>query len=423
MHVDVHDDVKPLPPLPQTAPLPQAVVTTDAEPSAAVDDARPRAESFQTMAIPASLLAGVLEMGYEAPTPCQQLAIPALMDGRDVLLQAPAGTGKTGAFAIGGLGRMIAQPRPGSVTMVISPNKDLAVQTAKALQAMLRTTNVRVHTSYGGKPRDSQELKQKVRSRSCIVVSATPGRAVQHLGERGPLDPRMVTLLVVDEFDKMLDRFHDEVQDITRLLPLDCQICMTSATANPDVVGVARKILRDPVEFSGTNSVTPSVCQYMIDCGHAEQKVATLLDLLPRAATMGRVIVFANSIPSVERLTVELTAGLAKTHVRVGMVHGEMDLAARDQVVKAYRDGELNVLVATDAIARGFDVQQVSTVFHFGVARDHAGYVHRSSRAGRQGRRGLAVSLVAGHEIDWLRQFEDLEGKEIKPMPGTAFDL
>jgi len=397
---------------------PPAAATAHPDPKT---ETEPEPESFDQMGLPQRLLRGVSEIGFEQPTPCQRRAIPALVAGRDVLLQAPAGTGKTGAFAIGGLGRVLSQSPPGSTILVVSPNKDLAVQTGKAFTAMLRHAHgVRVHLSYGGKHRDTAELRDKVRSGCKVVVSATPGRALQALGDRGALSPDSVALLVVDEFDTMLDRFHDEMQDITRAIPPQCQICMTSATANDDVLATARKILRNPVEFSGSNKVTPSVQQQMVDCGSADFKLAALIDLVPHAVAKGRSIVFSNSIPTIKLLAQELhTSGVPG----VAMVHGEMTLADRDAVVSDFRDGTLKVLVAADAVARGFDVQQVATVFHFDVALNHAGYVHRSSRCGRQGRRGLAISLVAGRELEWLRGFEAAEGKRIEPLSESSFDL
>jgi len=404
-----------------------ATVDTTAADTTNIDTTTVDEDTFEALGVPTALLRGVAEAGFERPTHCQSVAIPAILEGRDVLMQAPAGTGKTAAFAIGGLARLLSE-KSGGTMLVLSPTKDLACQTHSMFHRLAKATHSRealaTHVSYGGKQSDTADLNRAIRRSSRVALSATPGRALQHL-ER-VLNPDNVRVLVVDEFDTMLDRFHDEVRDVTRLLPHDCHIIMVSATANADAVDVARRILRDPVEVSGENRVSASVAQYVVDCGDRDAdggdsvQRGALVELVQMSRARGRTIVFANSIDLVDSLAAELASeGISK----VAAVLGRLPLEQRDAAVAKFRTGDVEVLVATDSVARGFDVQQVGTVFHFGVARDHASYVHRSSRCGRQGRRGVAVSIVAGDdERRWLRRIEGAEGAAIRPLPEHALD-
>lgn len=375
-------------------------------------------DAWGCLGLPTPLCKKIAMMGFEHPTECQQKAIPSIKDGRDVLLQSVAGSGKTGTFLIGGLCQLM---RRRGTMLILSPNKYLAQQTAKvARQFTPKQKGIEVHCSYGGKPKDSLELRKRLRVNKSVVLSATLGRALQHLDEGGPLNPDSVRLLVVDEFDKMLNEHHDEMKSITRIIPSDCQVVMVSATADGQSVEIARNILRDPAEFAGENRVSQSVSQYTVDCSDdVNVKYDVLIDLLPRLSTKGQVIIFSNDIQAIDTLSAALSERGAPDF---GVVHSQIARDKRDQALQKFCQGVFKILIASDTVSRGFDLQHVRCVINFDVPSSHKNYVHRANRAGRQGRCGIVITLSTSQDYKRLEYFRHAEHGALRDLTCDAID-
>ena len=392
-------------------------------------DAPSSHSSFEDMGLPAQLLHGVYEAGFDTPTPVQARAVAGIATGRDALLHALAGSGKTGAFGIGLLARLSPRYRH-TQALVLSPTKDLAIQTARVLGGLGRHLHLRCHDSWGGRRNDGATIA-KTRP---AVVSGTPGRVLDNMGlgprSRGSpaIDPACIRVLVIDEFDLMVGKFDAELKQIVNSVPADCQIVMASATIDPAALGVADKLLRDPIRVlrptgggrgATGNGVAAGVRQFFVDCGRDEHKLDTLIDLQPHLPP-GQRIVFANSVRRAQWIAEQLDRELAEAQPvhKVGLIHGEMEPGDRAGVLQAFAQGGISTLVATDVVGRGLDTQSVATVVCWEPPRDHSCYVHRSGRVGRTGRKGLVLNLVgSGDEARTLEAFGELQAAPIAEMP------
>lgn len=374
-------------------------------------------EDFEAMGLKQDLLRGIFGYGLEKPSAVQKKGIVPTAAGRDMLMQAQAGTGKTAAFSIGML-EQLDTSRPGTQALILSPTRDLALQTERVVACLGDYLNVSVHASIGGRSgrEDSQALRQGPH-----VVTGTPGRVVDNI-ERGSLDTRGIRTLILDEVDVMLDEgFVEAVKQVTQAMP-DAQLVCVSATFPQSVFALCCNILRDPVKI-----VVPveelslaGIAQYYVDCGSREAKIDVLLDLYGSMST-AQSVVFCNS----RRSAMQLADEMDRADHTVSVIHGELSQDERDQVVAEFTQGASRVLIATDVFARGMDVQQVSLVVNVELPHDRENYIHRIGRCGRQGRKGVAINLIDGHsrgEIAKLQELERFYSAPIEEMPENAFE-
>ncbi len=367
---------------------------------------QPAADSggFEALGLGEPLLSTIAGLGYEEPTPIQREAIPILLAGRDLLAQAPTGTGKTAAFALPIITRLEVG-RPGSgpaAALVVVPTRELAMQVAEAFQTYGKALGTRVVPVYGGQP-----IHQQLRglSRGVDVVVATPGRAVDHL-KRGSLNLEGVRVVVLDEADEMLDMgFAEDLDTILAATPIARQTVLLSATISPTIAKIARRHLREPARVSvhadrGTHAGVAKVRQtaYVV---RRPDKLAALCRILdvedPTSA-----LVFARTRGEVD----DLAEALSGRGHDAGALHGGLAQESRDRMMGRFRDGSLDVLVATDVAARGLDIEHVSHVVNYDVPSDPDQYVHRIGRTGRAGREGVAITLVEPREHRLLRNIE-----------------
>ena len=355
-------------------------------------------ESFRTfddMALSDDVLRGIYSIGFEAPTVIQQQAIVPIIRGADVMMQAQSGTGKTGAFGVGVLARVDVSVRAVQA-LVLSPTRELAQQTAVTLAALGEYKGVRTHCAVGGVQvaADLRALRGATH-----VVCGTVGRIKQLLTSRA-LDTAALQVLVLDEVDVMLDvGFLDDVHAIFALLPRDVQAVVVSATFTDDITRIARQFLRQPVEILLPVCDVPlaGIKQYFVHCGDGSGKYSTLCDLYS-ALSAAKSLIFCNARQSAEQLRDMLTAD----QFSVSLMHSELSPEQRCDEMRRFRAGTTRVLIATDLLARGIDVQQVSMVVNFELPRDFANYMHRIGRGGRLGRKALAINLVAGPRDEHL---------------------
>jgi ATP-dependent RNA helicase DeaD len=373
----------------------------DGETEHPTDDA---IDGFAALGLREPLLGTLAGLGYEEPTPIQREAVPLLLSGRDLLAEAPTGTGKTAAFALPALARLeVGRTGPGATAvLVVVPTRELAMQVAEAFHSYGKALGARVVPVYGGQP-ISQQLRG-LRGGVDVVV-ATPGRAVDHL-KRGSLTFDDVRFVVLDEADEMLDMgFAEDLDTILAATPAERQTALFSATISPTIQKIARRHLREParVQVHAERS-SPS--------GHARvRQVAYVVRRPDKLAALCRILdvedptsalVFARTRGEVD----DLAEALSNRGHDAGALHGGLVQEARDRIMGRFRDGSLDVLVATDVAARGLDIEGVSHVVNYDVPSDPDQYVHRIGRTGRAGREGVAITLVEPREHRLLRNIE-----------------
>ena len=377
---------------------------------------------FSTLGLDARLVRSATELGYEEPTAIQREAIPPLLDGRDVLGQAATGTGKTAAFTLPMLQRIAAgdATRSGVRGMILVPTRELAVQVAEAAHKYGKLLEARVLPVYGG-----QSVQQQLRAlrRGVDVVVATPGRALDHI-RRGTLDLSSLLFLVLDEADEMLDMgFAEELDAIVEALPKERQTALFSATMAPRVRTVAKRYLNDPVHVTiGAEKPVAGKkfrireTAYVVQRAHKPAALARVMDMESPASA----IVFCRTRTEVD----QLSETLAARGYQAEAIHGGLTQEQRDRVLKRFREGMSDMLIATDVAARGLDIEHVSHVVNFDVPSSPDAYVHRIGRTGRAGREGVAITLAEVREHRLLRNIEQQTKRKIaiEAVP-TAHDL
>ncbi len=393
---------------------------------------------FAALGLDPRLLAALVALGYEEPTPVQEAAIPPLLAGRDLLAEAPTGTGKTAAFALPILqalaGRLDAAraagdrvdgrgaPRAGGgsrpAALVLTPTRELAMQVAEAIHRYGRDLGVRVVPVYGGQPIAAQLARL---ARGVDVVVATPGRAVDHL-ERGTLRLDEVATVILDEADEMLDMgFAEDLDRILGALPRERQTALFSATIAGPIAALAERHLHAPQRVRVAREEAPAGeparvrhVAYIVRRADKLAALGRILDLEDGAATL----VFARTRGEVDDLA-EALAGRGRD---AAALHGGLAQEQRDRIMGRFRDGALDVLVATDVAARGLDIEHVTHVVNYDVPSSPDTYVHRTGRTGRAGREGVAITLVEPRDHRLLRDIERAIGRplEIAGLPTIA---
>ena len=338
------------------------------------------ASGFADLALAPELRHALSGLGYEEPTPIQRAAIPPLLEGRDLVGQAATGTGKTAAFALPVLQRLLREGgRVEPLALVLVPTRELAVQVSEAMHRYGRDIGARVLPIYGGQPIGRQ---LRALDRGIDVVVATPGRALDHI-TRGTLSLRGLEIVVLDEADEMLDMgFAEDIEAILGNTPQDRQTALFSATMPPRINGMVRRHLRDPVRVElGRQATAPAdgllvrQSAYVVPRGHKPAALGRVLDLeAPTAA-----VVFCRTRDEVDRLTETLNG----RGYRAEALHGGMDQQQRDRVMSRLRGGSVELLVATDVAARGLDIEQLTHVVNYDVPSAPELYVHRIGRVGR----------------------------------------
>ena len=368
---------------------------------------------FATLALDARLLQALTALGYEEPTPIQSETIPPLLAGRDMVGQAATGTGKTAAFALPLLQRMLAQGEERPIQpfgLILVPTRELAIQVAEAVYRYGRPVQVRVLPIYGG-----QAYGQQLRGlrRGVDVVVATPGRALDHI-RRSTLALDGLGVVVLDEADEMLDMgFAEDLEAILDETPAERQTVLFSATMPPRIASLAKRYLRDPAQVRIARERMPAgeeprVRQtgYIVSRAHKRAALGRILDMENPAATL----VFCRTRNAVD----ELTEALNARGYRCEALHGGMSQEQRDRVMKKLRGGTSDLLVATDVAARGLDIPQLTHVVNYDVPSASESYVHRIGRVGRAGREGVAITLAEPREHRLLRNIEQLTKRKIE---------
>lgn len=370
---------------------------------------------FADLGLPEPLLRALAEVGYESPSPIQAATIPPLLAGRDVLGQAQTGTGKTAAFALPVLARLDEAQRAPQA-LVLAPTRELAIQVAEAFQKYAHhLPGFHVLPIYGGQ---SYYPQLQALKRGVQVVVGTPGRVIDHL-ERGSLDLSQLRCLVLDEADEMLRMgFIDDVEAVLKKTPESRQVALFSATMPPQIRRIAQTYLKDPVEIAikATTTTAANIRQryWMVSGVNKLDALTRILEAEPFEA----MIVFARTKLGTEELAEKLSArGLS-----AAAINGDVEQKQRERTIQKLKDGQLDVLVATDVAARGLDVDRISHVLNYDIPYDTESYVHRIGRTGRAGRSGEAILFVAPRERGMLGAIERATRQKIEPMQLPSVD-
>lgn len=376
--------------------------------------------SFDDMPLHMSVLRGVYSNGFERPSAIQQRAIVPMIKGGDVIAQAQSGTGKTGAFSIGLLQRIDVRRREPQA-LVLSPTRELAEQTFDVVSAIgsfmlpegpaLPTQATHLCGLFVGHTKRSVDL-QLLRE-GVLVAVGTPGR-VNDLIQSGALRVNGLRTIVLDEADELLSQgFADQVHQTFRFVPKDVQIGLFSATMPPEVLDLCDRFMRNPTRIllPQERQNLEGIKQFYVAMD-SDSKMLALLDLY-ESVSIAQSVVFANTRRRVEWIAGQLSA----EHHTVASLHSAMDVHEREDVMKRFKRGESRVLVTTDLIARGIDVQHVNYVINFDIPLNKDCYLHRIGRTGRYGRLGIAINFVAPGEASALRDIEDYYHMVVPELP------
>jgi len=372
-------------------------------------------DKFITLGINKQLIRALNDMGFEEPTPIQQEGIPTLLTGQDLIGQAQTGTGKTAAFGIPLIEKVLGAETIQGI--VLTPTRELAIQVAEELNKIAQFTDVHALPIYGGQ--DIGRQIKALKKRPQIIV-ATPGRLMDHM-ERRTIRLQYIAMVVLDEADEMLNMgFVEDIEKILSATPAARQTVLFSATMPRQIQTLAQKFLRDPavVRIKAKEMTIPFVEQLYIEL-HDREKFDILCRLLDIQSPES-VIIFART----KRRVDELSEGLKKRGYSAEGIHGDLTQAKRDAVLRQFRENTVDILVATDVAARGLDVSGVTHVYNFDIPQDAESYVHRIGRTGRAGQSGSAVTFVIPRELDHLRAIEHTTHRKIARMSApTMIDV
>ncbi|XP_062521309.1 eukaryotic initiation factor 4A-I-like [Corticium candelabrum] len=373
-------------------------------------------ESFDDMSLKENLLRGIYAYGFEKPSAIQQRAIVPCCKGYDLIAQAQSGTGKTATFAIGILQQLDVSQKD-CQALVLAPTRELAQQIQKVVIALGDYMSAQCHACIGG-----TSVKDDIRKLEMgqHVVVGTPGR-VYDMIQRRAFNVKNIKLFVLDEADEMLSRgFKDQIYDVFRLLPADAQVVLLSATMPSDVLEVTKKFMRDPIRIlvKKEELTLEGIKQFFVLVDKEDWKLDTLCDLY-ETLTITQAVIFLNTRRKVDWLTDKM----CQRDFTVSSLHGDMDQKERDVIMRQFRSGSSRVLITTDLLARGIDVQQVSLVINYDLPTNRENYIHRIGRGGRFGRKGVAINFVTSDDVRVLQDIEKFYNTQIEEMPMNVADL
>jgi len=366
--------------------------------------------SFDDMNLKDKLLRGIYGYGFEKPSEIQQIGIMPVVNGKDCIIQARSGTGKTGTFSIAML-EIVNQTKPELQAIVISPTRELAKQTHRVLESIGDHLQTKVALCVGGNNvKDDEDIV-----RSAQILVATPGRLLD-ISRRKLINLKGIRLLVIDEADEMLKiGFKNQIYDIYQILPQNTQTALYSATMPNDVLELTNKFMNDPTKIllSQDEVSLDGLSQYYILVNNDDTKLLTILDLFETFTKVSQAMIFCSSKRRVDWLKNKLE----ENKFTVSAIHSDMSQTERDEIMKQFRCGNSRILISTDLLARGIDIQQTSLVMNYDMPKYHENYMHRIGRTARYGRKGVAINLVNNNEYRMLKDIEKFYSVHIEELP------
>ncbi len=368
--------------------------------------------TFNDFNLKPELIEGLQYMGFKTATPIQEKAIPVILNNQDLIACAQTGTGKTAAFLLPIINKLIENPSDTTNTLVVVPTRELAIQIDEAMQGFAYFTGVSSLAIYGGGTGAAFDQERHALTEGANIIIATPGRLISHLN-LGYVKFDNVKHLVLDEADRMLDMgFNDDINKIISFLPQNFQAIMFSATMPLKMRALAKKILKNPFELNiAISKPAAGVTQgaYVV---FNEQKLPLLKNLL-QGSTLASIIVFSSRKETVK----ELERELARMKMNVASIHSDLDQDVRIEVLRRYKNKTLQILIATDVMSRGIDIDSIGLVINYDVPNDAEDYIHRIGRTARAETTGTGLSFINPADQKKFRKIEDLIGEEINKLP------
>ena len=367
-------------------------------------------DSFDDLNVKSNLLRGIYGNGYEVPSVIQQKAIKPVIDGRDVIAQAQSGTGKTATFSIGVLER-IDENIHKTQAIILAHTRELALQIEGVIKNISKYMNIKVNLSVGGTTvrNNIDELLENPH-----IVIGTPGRVLDMINKKA-LDTRNLKIMILDEADEMLSKiFSNQIYDIFRFLPNNIQVGLFSATMTPDFFRLSDCFMRDPVKIlvKKEELTLEGIRQFYINLEHNEYKYDTLCDLYDMCS-ISQTIIYCNSRTMVE----DLYRRLCDDNFSCECIHGDLSQDIRNKIMEDFRNGTTRILISTDLLSRGIDVQQVSLVINYDIPNNIESYIHRIGRSGRFGRKGTSINLLTRYDVQKMKDIEQYYNTIIEELP------
>ena len=371
--------------------------------------------SFEELCLKDNLLRGIYSYGFEVPSAIQTSAIPVIKSGKDVIAQAQSGTGKTGAFVIGSLEKVDPEIE-GTQIIIISPTRELSKQTTEVVTELGKYMKISYLEVVGGTDifqcrSDLDKLPQ--------VVIGTPGRILDMINKRSLFTDKLTTL-IFDEADEILSYgFKETIYNIVKCIPEKCQICLFSATMPSEVIELTNSFMNNPESILVKKEALTleGITQFYINIKVSDWKYDILKDLYD-TISISQCIIYFNSKNKLNQIYKDLIG----ENFPVSMIHGELTSEERKKTMNEFKSGQSRILLSTDLLSRGIDIQQLSLVINFDLPRSKETYIHRIGRSGRYGRKGVAINLVTERDMQNLEEIKTFYNTKIEEMPQNIVD-
>jgi len=376
-------------------------------------------DNFEEMGLRDNILRGIYGYGFEHPSKIQSKAIAPLIKGVDIIAQSQSGTGKTGTFVIGTLQRM-DESVMGCQAIILANTRELAYQIKDVVDSLSSYTEIQAMVCVGGSSvGDSIKELKKVSNNPTLVIG-TPGRIIDMI-ERGYLSTRLVRLFVLDEADEMLSyNFVNQIKRVVESLPPDAQICLFSATMPPEIIDLTKHFMKDPqrILIKKEQLTLEGIKQFYVDVEQENWKFDTLCDLY-NTISISQAMMYVNTKNKADWLKEQLE----NNNFTVSVIHSDMNPMERKNIMRDFRNGSSRILISTDLLSRGIDIQQVSIVINYDLPNNREAYIHRIGRSGRFGRKGVAINFVTRRDFGKLNSLKSFYNTDIEPMPKNIADL
>ncbi|KAJ8901389.1 hypothetical protein NDN08_007235 [Rhodosorus marinus] len=406
----------------ETVPAPAPAAAPAAEENADGKDKIPILdkvyEKFDDMNLNDELLRGIYAYGFEKPSAIQQRAIVPLIDRKDTIAQAQSGMGKTATFVIGVLQNVDVSQKKVQA-LILAPTRELAQQIQKVVVDIGSFLNLTCYSCIGGT--SVQDDIRRLTGDTPHVLVGTPGRVFDMIATRRVLDTTYIKVFILDEADEMLSRgFKDQIYDVFKYMNTTCQVGLFSATMPSEVLDMTDKFMNDPIKVlvKKDELTLDGIRQFFVCVQREDWKLDTLCDLY-ETVSITQSIIYVNTRNKVD----QLYAAMTERDFMVSSLHGEMTQKERDGVMREFRSGTTRVLITTDLLARGIDVQSLSVVINFDLPTNRENYIHRIGRGGRFGRKGVAINFVTTEELAGLKALEEYYETTIEEMPANVAEL
>lgn len=366
--------------------------------------------SFDTLGIPENILRGIYAYGFEKPSRIQDLAIPKIISGKDIIGQSQSGTGKTGAFSIGTLCQ-IDETKNSTQALIISPTHELAHQSFNVIKELSSYTKITSCKVIGGT--NIHASREELNKNPHIIVG-TPGRILDMI-TRKYLFTSDIKVVILDEADEILSYgFKDTIHNIVKMISKECQICIFSATMTDDILELTDQFMNQPEKLLIQNSqlTLEGIKQYYINVKVNDWKFDVITDIYD-SINIGQCIIYINS----KNKLLDVYNGLKQQQFPVAYINGDRTSEERKRIMEEFRAGSIRILLSTDLLSRGIDIQQLSLVINYDLPKEKETYIHRIGRSGRYGRKGVAINFITDYDIDYINIIKQHYNTDIEEMP------